>query len=457
MELDNKRVTVIGLGNSGYNAALLLRSKGALVKLSDATGLTTDAAKRVKALEEKGIEVELGGHTESFIKSSDMIVVSPGVECDSSPMKWSVKYHIPVIGEMELGCRFCKGRIIAITGTNGKSTVTKLIGEILKNGGKDSVTCGNIGNCLCGEIERIKEDTWVALEVSSFQLETIKSFKPAISVILNITDDHMDRYKAFDDYYNQKLKIFANQDAGDYLILNYDARNLRDLKSKAESTALYYSTRKKVAGAYIDGGNIWCDFKGRREDICSVSDIPLRGMHNVENVLSAVLACTAAGVDKDPIKNAIRNFKGLAHRIELVDTIEGVEYIDDSKGTTVDSTYRALESCDRPVVLIAGGKDKHSDYSYVKDIVKKKVKAVVLIGEAAGPIKKSLKGSANIVEAGDMFEAVRMSHKIAKDGWTVLLSPMCSSFDMFSSYKERGDVFKKAVGMIRQGLAQIKA
>lgn len=426
MNLTNKIVTVVGIGNSGVNACRLLRSEGAHVKATDANdNAATQAAK--KQLEIKGVAVEIGAHTESFIKRSDLVVVSPGVEDGSQAIRWAVKFGIPIIGEMELGYRFCPGRIIAITGTNGKSTVTALTGEILKSAGKDTVVCGNIGNSLCGEISVIKEDTWVVLEVSSFQLEKIDTFKPHIAIILNIRDDHMDRYAKFSDYFNEKLKIFRNQDKGDYLILNKDAKELERIVSK-DSRVLFYS---KADGTY------------------SAADMKLKGSHNIENVLASSLAAKLIGAGEDSIRRTVANFKGLAHRFEPVGVVDGIEYIDDSKGTTVDSTYRALEACDKPVILIAGGKDKRGDYSAIKDMVREKVDRVVLIGEAASAIKKALEGAVRMDEAGDMREAVSMARAFAKKGSMVLLSPMCSSFDMFSSYKERGEVFKKAVRLLK--------
>ncbi|MDP3730485.1 MAG: UDP-N-acetylmuramoyl-L-alanine--D-glutamate ligase [Candidatus Omnitrophota bacterium] len=455
MDLRGKTVTVVGLGNSGQNAALLLHDLGAIVKVTD-SGDTPSARNNTKILRDLGIEVEAGRHTEGFIKNSDLVVVSPGVETDSQVIGWAKSFRIPIIGEMELGFRFCKGRIIAITGTNGKSTVTTLVGEILKAGGRDAVVCGNIGNSLCGEISRIKDDTWVVLEVSSFQLETIKSFKPYIALILNITDDHMDRYNNFEEYFNEKLKIFSNQDERDILILNYDAENLRSLKDRADSKVILYSRLKNTNGAYVKSGKIYCVSGAATKEILFLGDIRLKGLHNIENVLAAVLIGTLVGVNEDSIRNTVRSFRGLAHRVETVDVVDGVEYIDDSKGTTVDSTYRALEACDRPVILIAGGKDKHSDYSFVLDIVKKKVKALVLIGEAQAAIKKALRPSVNTFGAKDMFDAVSIARSMAEKGWIVLLSPMCSSFDMFKDYKERGEAFKKAVFMIKSSSGKAK-
>jgi len=370
---------------------------------------------------------------------------------DSSPaLKWAKELRVPVIGEMELGFLFCRGKIIAITGTNGKSTVTSLIGKMLEDGGLDTVVCGNIGNSLCGEIAGIKNDTWVVLEVSSFQLEKTEFFKPYIAIILNIRDDHMDRYTKSSDYFNEKLKIFRNQDKNDTLILNKDAGELKDISDKAVSNILFYSRLSEANGAYVDGESIFCRATGHDEEVCDINNMKLKGLHNVENVLASSIAARLAGVRVSSIRNTIANFTGLSHRFETVDIIDGVEYIDDSKGTTVDSTCRALESCMKPVVLIAGGKDKHSDYGVIKDIVKEKVKKIVLIGEATKAIRAALKGSVDMVEAKDMHEAVSMAHSFADKDSLVLLSPMCSSFDMFSSYKERGEVFKKAVQSLKR-------
>ena len=447
--MKNKKVTVVGLGNSGLNAALFLKDIGAVVRVTEGAD-SPSIRKSAAILDGKGIAYEINRHTKDFVLDSELIVVSPGVEDSSPALKWANEFNIPVISEMELGYRYCKGKIIAITGTNGKSTVTTLIGEILKDGCKDTVVCGNIGNSLCGEMSRIKEDTWVVLEVSSFQLERVSAFKPAIAIILNITDDHMDRYRKFSEYFNEKLKVFKRQDNKDILILNRDAGELARLEKRAKSKVLYYSRLSKANGSYLKDDRIVCVFgPGKEEDICGVEDIKLKGLHNIENVLVSVLATSLTGINPASMRSTIKNFTGLRHRFETVSIIDGVEYIDDSKGTTVDSTLRALESCDRPVILIAGGKDKNSDYSIVKDIVSTRVKCLVLIGEAKNRIRELLGGTVETREAATMQEAVEVSRALAKTGELVLLSPMCSSFDMFKDYKERGDIFKKAVLELR--------
>jgi UDP-N-acetylmuramoylalanine--D-glutamate ligase len=450
MELKGRKVTVVGLGNSGLNAAILLDDIGARVFATDSQD-TPAARSAAEALKKRKIEIETGGHSEEFFRGSELVVLSPGVENSSPAVILAGRLKIPIIGEMELGYLFCKGRIIAVTGTNGKSTITTLIGRMLEDGGRDVVACGNIGNSLCGEISRIKNDTWVSLEVSSFQLERIEKFKPRIALILNITDDHMDRYAAFTDYFNQKLKVFRNQDEEDCLILNYDAENLRALKGVARSKTLFYSRTRRASGAYVKDGKITVvSGTGSETEVCGLVDIRLKGLHNVENVLASSLTAIIAGVEPSSVRNTIMNFKGLAHRFETVDVIDGVEYIDDSKGTTVDSTCRALESCRKPVILIAGGRDKNSDYSVMNDIVKDKVRALVLIGEARQAIKKVLGRFVSTYEAKDMPEAVETARRISDKDQIVLLSPMCSSFDMFSSYKERGEAFRQAVVCLRE-------
>jgi len=445
-EVKSKTVTVIGLGESGLAAALLLDDRGARVKVTEEAD-TEDVRRNIERLEHRGIEVEAGAHTKDFIAGSDLVVASPGVEDAAPPIRWATEERIPVIGEMELGFRFCEGRIIGITGTNGKSTVTTLIGEILSDAGFTTVVCGNIGNALSGEVDRITKDHWVVLEVSSFQLERIEAFRPAIAIILNITDDHQDRYADFRQYFNEKLKIFLNQKRGDHLILNGDAPYLKAVGDGASSQVdvLTYSARGTANGAFVKDGSIFVAAQGRAREAARVDDILLKGSHNVENVLASCLAGALAGADVRSMRSALGKFKGLAHRCETVGIVRGVTFVDDSKGTTVDSTLRALESSETPVVLIAGGRDKRSDYSVVREAVKKKVKALVLIGEARGKIRAALGDLAQTVDAKTMEEAVASAFALASRGEAVLLSPMCSSFDMFKNYSQRGAAFVEAV------------
>ncbi len=452
MDLKNKKVTVAGLGNSGLSAAMALDDLGAFVRVTEKAD-NPDIRNNIERLEHRDIGIEIGGHTKSFIEDSALLVLSPGVPDDSPPVVWAEALKIPIISEMELGYRLCRGRMIAITGTNGKSTVTTLVGNILKEAGFKTVVCGNIGNALSGEVGRITKDHWVALEVSSFQLERAAEFRPAISVILNITDDHQDRYPGFKRYFDEKTKIFRNQEKDDMLVLNYDALNLRGLKEafRPKAEVLFYSRLEPVNGAFVKDGKIFCVAKGVQKEICGVNDIKLKGSHNLENVLAAVLAATLAGANADSVQDAIKKFAGLPHRFETVAVINGVKFVDDSKGTTVDSTIRALESGrENKVVLIAGGRDKNSDYTAIREMVKRKVKHLVLIGEAKDRIKKAVSDLAPASEAGTMEEAVDISFNLSRRGEMVLLSPMCSSFDMFRDYRHRGDAFKAAVMRLTQ-------
>jgi UDP-N-acetylmuramoylalanine--D-glutamate ligase len=451
LDVQNKKVTVVGLGNSGLNAALLLDDVGAFVRITERAD-NADVRKDIERLEHRDIDLEIGSHTKAFVEGSSLVVASPGVEEGALPIQWAKALGIPIIGEMELGFRFCKGRVIGITGTNGKSTVTALIGEILKDAGLKTVVCGNIGNALSGEVGRISPEHWVVLEVSSFQLERIEEFRPHIALILNVTDDHQDRYHDFGTYFNEKLKIFKNQGEGDYLILNYDAPNLRDpgLGARSRSKVLFTSTRGRTNGAFTEGGKVSCAAGAAETEVCDVADIRLKGLHNLENVLASCLAGALAGASPGSMRDTVKRFKGLAHRFETVGFINGVEFVDDSKGTTVDSTRRALESSKKPVLLIAGGRDKNSDYTAIRDVVKRRVKCLVLIGEAKNKIAHGLRDMAPMAEARTMDEAVERSFKLARRGDMVLLSPMCSSFDMFKDYAHRGRAFKEAVGRLKE-------
>lgn len=446
LEVKNKTVTVVGLGQSGLSAALLLDDLGAHVRITEGAD-SDDVRRNIERLEHRSVEIETGAHTKDFVEGSVLVVASPGVEESAPPIRWAQDARIPVIGEMELGFRFCEGRIIGITGTNGKSTVTSLIGEILKDAGRKAVVCGNIGNALSGEVGRIAKDHWVVLEVSSFQLERIEAFRPHIAIILNITDDHQDRYPDFQRYFNEKLKVFRNQEKEDRLILNYDAPYLRDVGKRAGSRVgvRYYSTREESNGAFVMDGAILVSADGAVREVARVGDIRLKGAYNIENVLAACLAGVLAGAGTRSMQATLGRFAGLAHRCEQVAEVRGVEFVDDSKGTTVDSTLRALESFGKPVVLIAGGRDKRSDYSVIRETVKRKVKGLVLIGEAKEKIRAALGDLAETVDTRTMEEAVTEAFRIASRGDAVLLSPMCSSFDMFKDYSQRGEAFAEAV------------
>ena len=442
MDFTNKRVTVIGLSESGFSAAKLLKKIGAKVRISELRD-EDDVKAKLRMLGE--VEFEIGTHTRRFIAKSDFIVVSPGVPPDAELLRWAANYGIPVISELELGYMFCTAPIVGVTGTNGKSTTVSLLQEMLKANGIGSHLLGNIGRPICEDILEIPSDSIIALEVSSFQLEKIKRFRPKIAVLLNLTQDHLDRYRDMAEYRKMKLRIFENQENCDYAILNYDDPKVRELSDRIKSKIFYFSMNQKVKGSYIEDGRLFIDLGEGPIEICRKEDVYLSGNHNLENVLAAALALKLID-NKADILSTVKNFISLQHRFELVAEIEGVKFIDDSKSTTVDSTLKALESfSENNVILIAGGRDKGSDYSPITNQIKK-LKYLVLIGEARKKIKDALSGfNIPVTEAITMQETVSFSRRIAKEGDTILLSPMCSSFDMFKDYKERGEVFRTAV------------
>lgn len=447
-DFKDRRVTVVGLARSGMSAAFLLRDLGAEVYATD-SGNSDDLMKNEELLKSKNIKVEIGEHTRPFIKDKDLIVISPGVAENSPAVIWANEEGIPIISEIELGYLCCDAPIIAITGTNGKSTVTTLIGEILKKDGKDVVVCGNLGNPFCGEIPRIKSDSIVVLEVSSFQLERIKDFRPYVSVLLNISQNHFDRHPDLNSYVNAKARIFQNQEASDWAVLNYDDALVRELKKKTKANVLYFSRANKVMGAYLEKNSLTISTNGTEQLLCEASQLKIRGGHNIENVLASLCVASIFGINPKKAEEAVKDFKGLEHRFEYVTSVDDIDFINDSKSTTVLSTMRALEACDKPVILIAGGKDKGSDFTKARSTIVLKVKDIVLIGAARDKIKEHLKGAVPITEANSMEEAVKIAYFKADKGNAVLLSPMCASFDMFRDFEDRGRVFKEAVFKIK--------
>ncbi|MDD5073164.1 MAG: UDP-N-acetylmuramoyl-L-alanine--D-glutamate ligase [Candidatus Omnitrophica bacterium] len=444
-----KKVTVAGLAKSGMAAAFLLKSLGAKVWATD-SGDSQKLREAKGLLEWKGIKVELGRHTPEFVEGKDLIVISPGVPEDSQVLKWAAEYKVPVIGEVELGYLCCKAAVVAVTGTNGKSTTTTLIGEILKKGGKRAVVCGNIGNPFCGEIAKVKKNSVVVLEVSSFQLGSIKTFRPHVAVMLNISQNHFDRHPDLRSYISAKARIFGNQEKGDWAVLNYDDPLVRKLKEKTKAKALLFSRKNKRTAAFFEDGSVFIGRGGKAQRICGASELKIKGTHNIENILACLCVASIFGISPKKIKEALVGFKGLEHRFEHVKTVGGVEFINDSKGTTVLATMMALESCVKPVILIAGGHDKGSDFRKARRVVGAKVKKLVLIGEAKEKIRDHLMGAAPYIFAETMEDAVKKSFGEAEEGDCVLLSPMCASFDMFRNFEERGRVFKEIIRALKE-------
>lgn len=445
MDLANKRVLVVGLGRSGVASALFLQARGARVTVSDAKP-QDQLGEDIPVLLDHGIVVETGGHGERTFRGQDLIVVSPGVPVDSPPLVQARVQGELVIGEIELASRFLPKNIVAITGSNGKTTTTTLAGEIVSTGGFQALVGGNIGTPAISLVEQAKADTVVVLEISSFQLETIQTFRPKIAVVLNITPDHLDRHRTFAAYTDAKARIFENQQADDFAVLNADDPTCVELASRIRTQAFWFSRKEEVKqGAYVrDGRVLFRDAKGQRE-VMLVSEIPLKGAHNVENVLAAVCAGALIGCETEQIRKAVQRFKAVEHRLEYVATIRGVEYYNDSKATNVDATIKALESFPANVHLILGGKDKDSDYTQLNELLRQRVKRVYTIGAAAGKIESQIKGAAEVDHAETLEKALQHAAASADAGDVVLLAPACASFDQFRNYEHRGRVFKEVV------------
>ena len=445
MEWSGKRVLVVGLGKSGVAAAFFLKEHGARVTVSDAK--TEDQLRElIPALLDRGIVVEAGRHGERTFRDQDLIVVSPGVPYDEPHLQQARTHGIQVIGEVELAARFLKGPIVAITGSNGKTTTTALAGEILAKSGLKAQVGGNIGKPVIEMIPTSTSETWNVLEISSFQLETIETFHPRVAVILNITPDHLDRHRTFEGYVAAKARIFENQGAGDFAVLNMDDATCVSLAQRVKAQVRGFSRRDAVkTGAYIkDGKILYRDAAGEHE-VMPASAIGLKGAHNQENVLAAVCVAMLAGAKPPQIASAVREFRAVEHRLEFVANINGVEYYNDSKATNVDATIKALESFPGGIHLILGGKDKGSDYSVLNALLKERVKRVYTIGAAAAKIEEQTAGAAPTVRAETIETAVRKAHEAALAGDVVLLAPACASFDQFTSYEHRGRAFKELV------------
>jgi UDP-N-acetylmuramoylalanine--D-glutamate ligase len=450
MDLKNQRVLVVGLGKSGVAAALFLKARGARVTVSD-TKTEDELRAEIPVLLDHGIAVETGGHGERTFRGQDLIVVSPGVPVDAPPLVQARALGETVIGEVELAAQFLPAPIVAITGSNGKTTTTSLTGEILAGAGFQTLVGGNIGTPAISLAERALTVSFVVLEVSSFQLETIKAFRPRVAVILNITPDHLDRHRTFQTYIEAKARIFENQQDDDFAVLNADDPTTAGLGGRTRAQVFWFTRKKEMEkGACVrDGRILFRDANGQRE-IMLASEIPLQGAHNVENALAAICVGSLLGCEAKQIRRTVQQFKAVEHRLEYVATIQGVEYYNDSKATNVDATIKALESFPANIHLILGGKDKGSDYTLLNALLRTRVKRVYTIGAAAAKIESHIKGAAEVVHAETLENAVRRAAAIAKEGDIVLLAPACASFDQFQSYEHRGRVFKEAVHALEQ-------
>jgi UDP-N-acetylmuramoylalanine--D-glutamate ligase len=449
MDLKDKRVLVVGLGKSGVASALFLKAHRARVTVSD-TKSGDDLRNEIPMLLDHGITVETGGHGERTFRGQDLIVVSPGVPVDAPPLVQARALGEMVIGEIELAAQFLPGPIVAITGSNGKTTTTTLTGEILAAAGLPTLVGGNIGTPAISLAERAKPESVIVLEVSSFQLETIQSFHPKVGVVLNVTPDHLDRHGTLEAYVNAKARIFENQSSEDFAVLNADDPTCVGMAKRTQARVFWFSRQREVKqGAWVrDGAIVFQDGSGHEKtvqrEIMLVSEIPLKGAHNLENVLAAVCAGMLMGCAPEKIRQAVLDFKAVEHRLEFVATIRGVDYYNDSKATNVDATIKALESFPANIHLILGGKDKGSDYSVLNDLLRQRVKRVYTIGAAAANIESQIK-DVEVVRAETLENALRKAHASAVPGDVVLLAPACASFDQFKNYEERGRVFKEIV------------
>lgn len=450
LNLQGKRVLVVGLGKSGVASALFLKQRGARVTVSD-TKTEQELAHEIPALLDRGIVVEAGHHGERTFRDEDLIVVSPGVPVDVPRLAQARKLSIPIIGEIELAARFLKGKIVAISGSNGKTTTTALAGDVISWGGWEVQVGGNIGTPAISLVATATEDTYNVLEVSSFQLETIQTFRPYVAVVLNVTPDHLDRHRTFDAYAAAKARIFENQTARDYAVLNAEDATCVRMAAATKAQVRWFSRMRQVeSGAFVRDGRIFYrDGNGERE-IMPVSEIGLKGAHNVENVLAAVCVGVITECEPGRIRRAVSEFKAVEHRLEYVATIDGVDYYNDSKATNVDATIKALESFAGGIHLILGGKHKGSPYTVLNDLLRERVKRVYTIGAAAPLIENDIRGTVEIVPAGTLENAIRRAAENAAPGEVVLLAPACASYDQFQSYEERGKAFKAVVKALEQ-------
>lgn len=435
-----KKVTVVGLARSGVAAARALDALGAVVTVTDKKP-PDRLTEQVKALGSRRIVVEAGGHPDRVFHDADLIVLSPGVP--KIPQILAAQRHgVKAISELELAWLLSGSPYVGITGTNGKSTVTTLVGLILERAGKKILVAGNIGNALTEDISLIRKQDWIVAELSSFQLEDIETFRPRVATILNVTQDHLDRYRDVTEYGEAKARIFMNQRKEDFLVLNFDDPIVKSYAQRAFATVIPFSRLLRFnPGACVLDGQVM--FNGRR--ICRIDEIRIKGVHNLENALAATALSLCAGADDDSVAAVLREFPGLEHRLEFVREKEGVLYINDSKGTNVGAVVKSVEGFTQPVILIAGGLDKGSDFSPLHDLFKQKVKLLILIGKAADKMAKSLGTSTETVFARTLQDAVLLASKMAARGDVVLLSPACASFDMFKNFEDRGRQFKEAV------------
>jgi UDP-N-acetylmuramoylalanine--D-glutamate ligase len=452
LKIKDQNILVVGLGTSGISTVKTLMKLGANITIYDQK-TKEELAEIIDSLYKSQLTFILGEEPK-HLAFFDLIVISPGVPLDLPFLEQARFQKVPIIGELELAYRLSKGKIIAITGTNGKTTTTALIGEIFKNAAKEIFVVGNIGVAAISKALDTSENTTMITEVSSFQLESIVDFKPYISAILNITSDHLNRHKTMENYISAKANIFKNQDKKGYLILNADDELTSQLEKQAESNVIFFSRKKELdRGTFVVGEDIVVKEEGKYyKEVCKINDLKIPGKHNLENALAAVAIAFWAGIKIEVIAKTLKEFAGVEHRIEFVTEINGIRFVNDSKGTNPDASIRAIEAVQEPIILIAGGMDKGSDFDVLIRSFKGKVKHLILLGEVAAKIKETAEKNQfnNVSIVKNMEEAVEKSVSLAQIGDTVLLSPACASWDMYPDFEVRGRHFKECVEKIRR-------
>lgn len=449
MELANKNILIVGLGRTGFAAAKFANSRGATVTVTDIAN-EQELGSYAQTAREMGIKIELGQHRNKTFETADLILLSPGVSHTIRPIKKAKDKGITVLGEIEFAFKFIREPIIAVTGTNGKTTTTTLLGNMLRNSGFKTFVGGNIGNPLIGYVNKGEKAEIVVAEVSSFQLDTIDSFKPKVGVLLNITEDHLDRYPNFQAYAKAKARIFENQQKNDTAVLNGSDPLVCSVCKNIKSRKLLFYDHNDIQigtneGAVLNNKRIIINTKEKGKRTLDLSSTSLLGRHNIENAAAASIAALAAGGKLQSVQTALNKFTGLPHRLEYVTTINEVQYYNDSKATNVHSAMKALETFSKPVILIMGGRDKGSNFQLLEDLMREHVKELIIMGEAKKDIKSALGHITPTKVATTMEDAVYQAYLTAKPGDVVLLSPACSSFDMYSNYAERGEVFYELV------------
>ena len=452
MRVEGKRILVIGMARSGIAAAELLLTHGAIPVLSDKRNLDAFEGK-LDPLVGTACEFRLGEDAAALLSEVEGVVISPGVPIDAPVAEAAKSQGIPLVGELELAFSYLQGEVLALTGTNGKTTTVTLLGKIFENTGRTAFVAGNIGYPLSAVALESKKDDVVVTEVSSFQLESIKTFRPKVAALLNIAEDHLNRHGTMAQYAKLKRRLFENQQETDVAVLNLDDPVVAEMASRLKSRVVYFSRTQPVEeGACVENGKVvWCE-NGEKRLICDVDAILIPGPHNLENALAATAMAITMGIPGPVIRHTLQTFPGVEHRIETVREFEGVTYINDSKGTNADSTMKAVQSMKVPTVLILGGCDKQMDFRplCVEIQASDMIHHVVVLGETAEQINRSLLavGYGAISRAGSLEEAIAQSRAVAKNGGNVLLSPACASFDMFQDYEHRGRVFKELVNQL---------